>query len=403
MTTPIPSRLSDGELVAEVARLVGCERDATASLVAHLAELYGRRLHERAGYASLFTYCTDVLRLSEHEAYDRMRAAKVARRYPAVLELLASGRVNLTTVRLLAPHLTRKNREELLAAACGKRKRQVQELLAARFPQPDVASTIRKLPAPSMERVPDPVSPPVSAPVPAPVPVPAAGALSMSARDEWPAATAAPTAATPPIGAPPRPLVQPLSPDRYRITFTASGDTCELLELAKDLLRHTIPSGDSAQIVGRALQVLVEDLVRRKFAVTQRPRASRGQADASRNVPAEVQRAVFIRDRARCSFIGIGGRRCGERAFLEFHHLIPYAAGGRPTVENIALRCHAHNTYEAEMFYGPIRDCRSAAEDASGVVREGTARGPERVTGDAFRSGTRTQGGTGASVVNNPG
>src|SRR6266446_6024177 len=148
MTTTIPSRLSDGELVAEVARLAGSEREASASLVAYLAELYGRRLHERAAYGSLFTFCTDVLRLSEHEAYDRMRAAKVARRFPAVLGLLASGRVNLTTVRLLAPHLTRQNHEELLAAACGKRKRQVQELLAARFPQPDVACSIRKLPTP---------------------------------------------------------------------------------------------------------------------------------------------------------------------------------------------------------------------------------------------------------------
>ncbi len=273
MTTTIPSRLSDGELVAEVARLAGCEREASASLVAHLAELYGRRLHERAGYASLFTYCTSVLRLSEHEAYDRMRAAKVARRYPVVLGLLASGRVNLTTVRLLAPHLTRKNHEELLAAACGKRKRQVQELLAAWFPQP---------------------------------------------------------------------------------------------------VRHAIPSGDPAQIVGRALQVLVEDLVRRKFAVGRRPRASKGQPDESRNIPAEVQRTVFIRDRGRCAFIGTHGRRCGERAFVEFHHLIPYAAGGRTTVENLALRCHAHNAYEAEVFYGPI----AAA----------------RVTDDAFRSGTTGEG-----------
>src|SRR5713226_1801228 len=98
MSTTIPSRLSDRDLVAEVARLAGCERDATASLIAHLAELYGRRLHERAGFSSLFTYCTEVLRLSEQEAYDRMKAAKLARRFPAILELLTSRRINLTTV-----------------------------------------------------------------------------------------------------------------------------------------------------------------------------------------------------------------------------------------------------------------------------------------------------------------
>src|SRR5438132_787027 len=147
MNSKMPTQLSDAALVAEVTRLAGSERTATTSLIAHLAELFARRLHERAGFSSLFTYCTEVLRLSEHEAYDRMKAAKVVRRYPAVLALLDSGRVNLTTVRLLGPHLTRKNHAELFAAACGKRKRQVQELLARRFPRPDVVASVRKLPA----------------------------------------------------------------------------------------------------------------------------------------------------------------------------------------------------------------------------------------------------------------
>ena len=112
MSTTIPLRLSSREVVAEVTRLAGCEREATASLIAHLAELYRRRIHHQAGCASLFTYCTRVLRLSEHEAYDRMTAAKVVRKYPAALALLVAGRVNLTTVRLLAPHLTRENHDE---------------------------------------------------------------------------------------------------------------------------------------------------------------------------------------------------------------------------------------------------------------------------------------------------
>jgi hypothetical protein len=371
MSVVIPSRLSDGDLVAEVARLATCEREATTSLIAHLAELYGRRLHERAGYSSLFTYCRDVLRLSEHEAYDRMRAAKVAGRYPRVLDLLAIGRMNLRTVRLLAPHLTRRNHEELFAAASGKRKRQVQELLARRFAQADVAPSIRRLPrqaiAPALE-----TSAPLLAvstsetPVPPPI---VASAPEVAARSSMPA--------------PPRPLVLPLSPDRYRITFTASGETCEMLELAQDLLRHAIPNGDAARIVARALEVLVEDLVRKKFAATSRPRGNHGQEDDSRNIPAEVRRVVYIRDRGRCAFIGSDGHRCGERTFVEFHHLVPYAAGGKPTVDNIALRCHAHNSYEAESFHGPARRYVSAEVAIEGALSD------RRVTGDAFRSGTK--------------
>ncbi len=232
MNVTIPSRLSDLELEAEVARLSGCEREATASLIAHLAELYGRRLHERAGFSSLFTYCTDVLRLSEHEAYDRMKAAKVVRRYPVVLTLLVSGRVNLTTVRLLAPHLTRKNQEELFSAASGKSKRQVQELQAGRYPKADVASSVRKLPSWNLATA-TPIAASPSASVEAPSTngsdehaVAAANAAATSAGETAPRAR---------IPEPPRPVVQPLSPDRYRVTFTANAEMCEKLQLAQKL------------------------------------------------------------------------------------------------------------------------------------------------------------------------
>ena len=359
MNPTIPSRLTDRDLVAAVARLAESERDATAALIAHLAELYARRLHERAGFSSLFTYCMEVLHLSEHEAYDRMKAAKVARRYPAVPGLLASGRVNLTTIRLLAPHLSRTNHEELFAAASGKRKRQVQELLAQRFPKPDVPSSVRKLPARN------------AAPV-APVAVPAATSASPSAGAALMAA-----ASGPPIP-PPRELVRPLAPDRYQITFTATKAICEKLEVAQDLLRHAVPNGDSAHIFERALDALIEHLVKEKYATTSRPRTSPGQAKGSRHIPAEVRRAVFIRDRGRCAFVGTGTRRCGERGFVEFHHLVPYAVGGPPTADNIELRCRAHNDYEAELFYGPGKSDGRVDAVREPIVTHG------RVIDDAF-------------------
>ena len=98
--------LSDDQLLVEAKRLVGAERRATAALLESLMELDARRLYLREGCSSLFTYCTQVLHLAEGAAYNRIEAARAARKYPLVLEALATGAITLTTARLLAPHLT---------------------------------------------------------------------------------------------------------------------------------------------------------------------------------------------------------------------------------------------------------------------------------------------------------
>ena len=58
------NQLSNDELLERVKSLAEQEREATASLIAHLAELDARRLYLAEGYSSLFTYCTQVLCLS---------------------------------------------------------------------------------------------------------------------------------------------------------------------------------------------------------------------------------------------------------------------------------------------------------------------------------------------------
>jgi hypothetical protein len=352
------SRLDDTELTVELSRLARCEREATAALIVHLAEFDARRLFEGAGYSSLFKYGMAVLHLSEDAVYNRIKAARAARRYPVIIEGLESGTLSPTTVRLLAPRLTRENHQELLAAASGKGKKAVEELLACRFPQPDVAARVRKVPSRPVEEGPS------STPAALTAAPPAVG-CEPPARDHGAGASAAL-----PVTAAARPLVRPLAPARYEIRFTASGELREKLRAAQDLLGHAIPSGDIAEVFDRALTLLVADLSRRKFAATARPLRSRGQSDTSRNIPAEVRRRVDVSDGRRCRFVAPDGRRCDERRFLEYHHVVPYAAGGKPTVENIQLRCRAHNGYEAEQFYGPgQRWTRDGCANEGGRVR----------------------------------
>ena len=344
-------RLSDSELIARVKRLAARERRASALLVAHLAELGTRDVHLRAGFSSLFVYCRDALAFSEHEAYNRVEVARAARRFPVILELLAAGSVNLTTVRLLGPHLTPENHDRVLESARGKRKAEVEEIVARLAPFPEVPAFIRKLPAAK------PALPPPDARGPA---------GQVAAFASAPATPTAPVAATPPFQHQwPSGEVTPLAPDRYKLQLTIGGSTLEKLRLAKDMLRHAIPSGDDAAILDRAFTALLVDLARSKFAATENPHPPRAAAAGSRHIPAEVKRAVWLRDLGRCAFVGSDGRRCNERAFVEFHHVRPYAAGGCASVENIQLRCRRHNDYEARAYFA-----QGGVGDTGGFVRE---------------------------------
>jgi len=154
------------------------------------------------------------------------------------------------------------------------------------------------------------------------------------------------------IRPPKKPVAVPLSPRRFQIQFTATQETHELLRRAQDLLRHQIPNGDAGEVIAKALKVLVRELEKEKIAATDRPRGNRGTDPRSRHIPVEVKRQVWKRDGGQCAFVAHNGRRCAERGFLQFHHVDPYAAGGKATVDNIELRCQAHNKYEADLWFG---------------------------------------------------
>jgi hypothetical protein len=348
MTTDASSfiHLPDADLLREVGRLAASEREATAALIAALAALDARRLYLGEGCSSLFTYCTQVLHLSEHAAYGRIQAARAARRFPVILELLADGALTLTTVGLLAPHLTEANRRELLDAARHRSKRDVERQVAALRPQAAVPATIRRLPDPRPAVAVaghDGIRPPFCGSL-----LVNAGATAPSRQDS-PAAVSSPDAL--PVPAARRPEVRPMAPEQYKVQFTVGRETHDKLRRVQDLLRHRYPAGDLALIFDRALTLLLAELARTKLgAATRSPRSVRSPGAGSRHIPAAVRRAVWARDDGRCAFVGTSGR-CTERGQLEFHHVEPFAVGGEATMENVQLRCRTHNAYEAERVF----------------------------------------------------
>jgi hypothetical protein len=138
--------ISDDELLRRLAELMGQTRRVEADIVAHIAEVEERRLYAREAFPSMFVYCMDVLHLSEAEAYLRIWASRASREHPMLLSMLADGRLHLTAIVKLAPHLPCENRDGLLQRATHMSKRQIVELVAEIAPRPDVPVVVRKLP-----------------------------------------------------------------------------------------------------------------------------------------------------------------------------------------------------------------------------------------------------------------
>ena len=125
------SLLSNEALFLSLQSVVAAHRSCTADLVAHLSEVDARRAHVGLGYSSLFAYCVERLGFSEDEACRRIDAARLSRRFPRVLDLLATGELTLTVLGLVKPHIEDENEAVLLDGVRGMSSRAAKEFLAA--------------------------------------------------------------------------------------------------------------------------------------------------------------------------------------------------------------------------------------------------------------------------------
>jgi 5-methylcytosine-specific restriction endonuclease McrA len=420
LTTLDLSSIDDAALHGALKHTTGKANTLTAQLLAQLGELEARGLYRERACSSLYTYCVYELRMSEDEAQRRCRAARLARQFPVLLQMLAEAAIHLTGILLLGPHLTAENHAELLARARNRTKRELKQLVATLVPRADVPTLVLPLRRAGAEDT---------------VELFGAGASSAHRRNTWAAfvkALAGPirqlkagtgagqappsalascksgehelmrsTDATAPASAPESPA-PPAAGLRYRVQFTADQAYIDLLEEARDLLQHEQPDRDLVEVQRRSLQLLVEQLRRRKHAATVRPRASAPAAPAhiqrsqqqtkprGRHLPAALRRAVWQRDGGRCAYSDERGVRCRETAGLEFHHQAPYARGGPSTEDNIALRCRAHDALAAEHDFGAehMARCRQgqSARQRSSALTSGHPHGGEGRSGLASGS-----------------
>src|SRR5207244_2705766 len=126
--------------------------------------------------------------------------------------------------------------DELLSAAAHQTKLEIERLLARRFPRPDLPERVQAIPPPT---------PPTEPLAPGFVDQHAPG------RVEAPA---------------PPPKLAPLAPQRFALQVTIGESTHDKLRYAQALLGHQLPAGEIAAVLDRALDALISELEKTKFA-----------------------------------------------------------------------------------------------------------------------------------------
>lgn len=297
-------QLTDEELLSRLGALAAQEREDTANLVEHLAELDRRGIVADTGCATLHDYCTRVLKCSDAAAFLRIRAARAARKTPRVIEDLRSGAIHLDAVMRLFPFMTEDGGEKLLDLASGASKREVLSLVASLSHQkPPERDIIRVVAAEPQSSDPEVIPP----------------------------------------------------PSRVRFTFTADGEFQGMLDQLKSLRRHRFPEGRLEDILKESVAGSLARLVPVApiRAIAPKRAAAAPARKRSRWVPKSIKAEVWARDGGRCVFVSSAGIRCGSSEFLEYDHIVPWAVGGKTEASNLRLLCRPHNQRRAVKRSGP--------------------------------------------------
>jgi hypothetical protein len=336
------THLRDDVLLRDLNALIAQERGTIAAVLAHMAEVDARKLYVPLGYSSMFVYCVEELRFSEDAAYKRIQAARAARQFPILFTELAEGRLHLTAVCLLAPHLTQENAEQLVMAAAHRRQSEVHQILACSLEVPgatgqagvlQVELAAQQVGSPEAGVAPEQVGSELAAQQ---VGIPEAGLLPGDAG----VGLAAQQVGSAPV----------LSQVEQLVPLMVRPEIRDRVRYMQALLSHALPSGDISNVLARALDLLTEQVEKRRFGTGNGSPRRRRTGARTRYIPAEVRHAVWNRDHGRCTFVGTNGHRCNSVTFLEFDHVDP--RNRADTVAGLRLRCRAHNQYGAERIFG---------------------------------------------------
>jgi len=348
------------DLSNRLAELLRREHLAMAEFLVDLADFDARRLWEELGYSSLFTFLYRELGLSKGAAFYRKTAAELAQRVPEIVGPLGDGRLCMTSIVELAKVLTPENRKEVLPLFFHRSKQEAREIVAELKPVEDAPA--RDLVTAVSVPPPKPTSRELrqEAALAAGAPVVSAAVTNVPGLDPCADARGFPAnlldanfpapSVNAPTARPERDDIDPLTAELRRLHVTVSRRFLAKLAAARDALSHSHPGASSEAILEAGLDLLLAQSAKRKGLV-EKPQRKRRPAKRG-HIPAEVKRAVWLRDGGCCQWPMHGGGICGSTRRLQLDHIHPKALGGESTIENVRLLCARHNLLAARIAFG---------------------------------------------------
>ena len=330
--------LSNSELIARLESLVLSEKETTAEIIRHLAEVESRRLYASLGYSSLFDYAVKKLGYSNSAATRRIKVARAGVKLPKLFSYLEEDKVTLSSLNACTDLLLGDSGLEILEELQGKSKEDAERIAASYQPVRYVRDSVERVfvgQTPSAQKD-----------------------LFISDKNS---------------------SYNRCEPEeRFKLSFSASPEFMEKLKRVQEVLF----TGDSKDLTLEKVFEEGLDLVIEKFCPKERqkrrevrqakknvtlekPTEQSIDANNARYIPVWLRDEVLKRDNHRCSYIGKQGHRCDCPVGLEIDHIVPFAKGGKTEIGNLRVLCSTHNLLaEIDVF------SREFVEEKIGLTRE---------------------------------
>jgi hypothetical protein len=309
--------ISDNVLLENMESTAGREREITLQALQLLREVDRRSLYLKLSYKNLFEYAVGKLKYSEGSAQRRISSMRLLKELPELEKKFESGALPLSTLSQAQSFFNQEKTEnsekrEILETLENKSVREVQRELVSRSSEPEKLYKEK---------------------------------------------------------------IRAVSATHTEVKFLVKEEFLAEIEELRAILSHQMPGATVKEVLGFAVKKTLKvlrikepkkdlklngetkkeiDLVKtvkgtKKIINEKSPPAL--AVKSSRYIPVEVKRRVWKRDGGQCSF-ECNGRNCTSKHYLEFDHIVPFALGGQATVENLRVRCRAHNQLAAVAAFG---------------------------------------------------